>query len=119
MPQLRLETLKKRALDHLAAQLSMQTYLHELFSPFTARCVCALRARSAPADKRGPRRYDEVRRLEMLAVVKHWDELKSSAALKAKMIDVASGRLPHASHVLGDLLLRTSIREENENAAAK
>ena len=96
----------------------MQTYLHELFSPFTARCVF-VRPRCAPADRPVPRRYDEVRRLEMLAVVKHWDELKSSAALKEKMIDVASGRLPHASHVLGDLLLRTSIREENENSAAK
>ncbi|GJE89465.1 hypothetical protein PsYK624_055660 [Phanerochaete sordida] len=97
---LRLEALKRRALDHLAAQLSMQTYLHELFSPFTAR-------------------YDEVRRLEMLAVVKHWDALRGSAALKEKMVDVASGRLPHASHVLADLLLRTSIRDESENAAGK
>jgi len=36
---LHLDTLKKRALDHLTTQLSMQTYLHELFSPFTSKCV--------------------------------------------------------------------------------
>lgn len=95
---LHLDTLKKRALDHLTAQLSMQTYLHELFSPFTAR-------------------YEEVRKLEMLAVVKHWDELRGSDALREKMVDVASGRLPHASYVLGDLLLRTSIREEVDSVA--
>jgi len=63
-------------------------------------------------------RYDEVRKLEMLAVIKHWDELKGSAALKEKRVDVASGKLPHASHVLADLLLRTSIREEVENSGS-
>ena len=48
----------------------------------------------------------------MLAVVKHWDALKGSDALKAKMQDVVSGKLPHAGQILADLLLRTSIKEE-------
>lgn len=52
----------------------------------------------------------------MLAVIKHWDDLKSSAALQEKMVDVVSGKLPHASQILADLLLRTSIivKEEAE-----
>ncbi|KIP11682.1 hypothetical protein PHLGIDRAFT_114266 [Phlebiopsis gigantea 11061_1 CR5-6] len=91
---LRLDALKKRALDHLVGQLSTETYLHELFSAFTSR-------------------YDEVRKHEMLAVVKHWDELKGSKALQAKMQDVVSGKLPHAGQILADLLLRTSIKEES------
>ena len=37
--QLGLDTLKKRAVTHLTTQLSMQTYLHELFSEFTSRCA--------------------------------------------------------------------------------
>ena len=48
----------------------------------------------------------------MLAVIKHWDDLKSSPALKEKMFDVVSGKLPHAGPLLADLLLRTSIKED-------
>ena len=48
----------------------------------------------------------------MLAVVKNWDDIKGSAALKEKMEDVVSGKLPHAGSMLADLLLRTSIKEE-------
>lgn len=58
------------------------------------------------------RRYDDVRRTEMLGVIKNWDALKGSDALKAKMMDVAGGKLPHAGPVLADLLLRTSVVKE-------
>ena len=97
MIQLRLDGLKKRALDHLVAQLAMGTYLHELFSEFTSK-------------------YEEVRKIEMLAVIKHWDDLKSSSALQQKMIDVADGKLRHAGPLLTDLLLRASIKEEIDNS---
>ena len=117
--QLNLETLKKRALDHLTAQLTMQTYLHELFCPFTSKCAFPLLSSplvSVPLclAKHDYYRYEEVRKLELLAVIKHWDELKGSEALKEKMVDVVSGKLPHASQILADLLLRTSIVKPDE-----
>jgi hypothetical protein len=55
----------------------------------------------------------------MLAVIKHWDELKASPALKEKMFDVVSGKLPHAGPLLADLLLRTSIKEELDSSVKK
>ena len=48
----------------------------------------------------------------MLAVVKHWDDIKGSETLKKKMQDIVSGKLPHAGAILADLLLRASIKEE-------
>ena len=110
--KLNLDTLKKRARDHLTTQLSMQTYLHELFSPFTAKCVSFFSCKLKQLFRMSRDRHNEVRKLEMLPVIKNWDELKGSEALKEKMVDVATGRLPHASFVLADLLLRTSIKEE-------
>lgn len=59
-----------------------------------------------------------MRKVQLLAVIKHWDALKGSAALKEKMQDVVRGRLPHAGALLADLLMRTSIKESLDAAAA-
>ena len=66
-----------------------------------------------------PDRYDEVRKLEMLAVIRHWDTLKNSPAFKDKIWDVAHGKLPHAAQTLADLLMRASIKETLETSSAK
>ncbi|KAI0094477.1 hypothetical protein BDY19DRAFT_21772 [Irpex rosettiformis] len=89
---LKLESLKKQALAHLEHRLSMQTYLDEVFSDFTSK-------------------YEEVRKLEMLAVIKHWDQIKNSSALRTKMVDIATGKLPHAGSVMADLLMKASVKD--------
>lgn len=47
----------------------------------------------------------------MLAVIKHWDQLKSSTALRTKMIDIAAGKLPHAGSIMADLLMKASVTD--------
>jgi hypothetical protein len=59
-------------------------------------------------------RYEEVRKLEMLAVIKHWDQIKGSASLPTKMVDIAAGKLPHAGSIMADLLMRASVTETED-----
>ncbi|KAI0692945.1 hypothetical protein BC835DRAFT_1355276 [Cytidiella melzeri] len=92
---LKLESLKAQTLDHLGRRLSMNTYLDELFSDFTSR-------------------YEEVKKMEMLAVIKHWDQIKGSTALRTKMINIATGKLPHAGSVMADLLMKASVKDEED-----
>ncbi|THH02323.1 hypothetical protein EW026_g519 [Hermanssonia centrifuga] len=91
---LNLGSLKRRALQHLESQLTAETNLHELFSDFTSK-------------------REDVKRIELLEVIKHWDKLKSSTALKEKLVEITSGKLPHAAGVLADLLMRTSLNDDD------
>lgn len=45
----------------------------------------------------------------MLAVIKHWDQIKNSPSLHTKMVDIATGKLPHAGTVMADLLMKASV----------
>ncbi|PCH34162.1 hypothetical protein WOLCODRAFT_135535 [Wolfiporia cocos MD-104 SS10] len=90
--KLELHGLRRIALQYLQSQLTPQTLLTEVFSEFTAR-------------------YAEVKEMELALVVQYWDILKSSSAFKEKMVEVTSGKVPHAAEILSEIMLRVSAKQ--------
>ncbi|EPT03513.1 hypothetical protein FOMPIDRAFT_1115879 [Fomitopsis schrenkii] len=87
--KLSLDGLRKLALHHLESQLTPGTVLTEVFSPFTAQ-------------------YPEIKQLTLRSVVRYWDTLATSAAFRSKMVEVTSGRVPHAADVISEIMVRVS-----------
>ncbi|KZT72897.1 hypothetical protein DAEQUDRAFT_722528 [Daedalea quercina L-15889] len=87
--KLSLDGLRKLALHHLESQLTPETVLTEVFSPFTAQ-------------------YPEIKQLTLRSVVRYWDTLAASAAFRSKMVEVTSGRVPHAADVISEIMVRVS-----------
>lgn len=93
------------SLEHIRSQISTGNVLEELFSDFTSRCVVLLRFTIKPTrSERGYRSYPAVREMELTFAQSHWDALKASSALKAKVREVAQGERPYAEEVLFELL---------------
>ncbi|GBE77443.1 hypothetical protein SCP_0103180 [Sparassis crispa] len=97
--KLGLDDLKKRALLHLESQLSPQNILDEIFSEFTSH-------------------YEEVRKIELAAVVKWWAQVQKQPALITKMEEVASGKLPHAGKIMIEIWSRVMVKPEDVAKAA-
>ncbi|TFY61963.1 hypothetical protein EVJ58_g4173 [Rhodofomes roseus] len=55
-----------------------------------------------------PRRYPEIKQLTLRSVVRHWDTLAASPAFRSKMVEVTSGRVPHAADVISEIMVRVS-----------
>jgi len=87
--KLSLDGLRKLALHHLESQLTPDTVLTEVFSPFTAQ-------------------YPEIKQLTLRSVVRYWDTLAASPAFRSKMVEVTSGRVPHAADVISEIMVRVS-----------
>ena len=54
----------------------------------------------------------------MLAVIKHWDQIKNSSALRTKMADIANGKLPHAGPIMTDLLMKASVKDTDADTSS-
>ena len=54
----------------------------------------------------------------MLAVIKHWDQIKNSSALRTKMADIANGKLPHAGPIMTDLLMKASVKDTDADMSS-
>ena len=53
-------------------------------------------------------RYPEIKQLTLRSVVRYWDTLAASAAFRSKMVEVTSGRVPHAADVISEIMVRVS-----------
>ncbi|GHJ88399.1 hypothetical protein NliqN6_4801 [Naganishia liquefaciens] len=71
--KLDLPSLRQRAFQHIVAQLTPQNIPYEVFSQFSAT-------------------YEEVRKVEIAYLLKHWNEIKSSTAMRNIWIDLRQGR---------------------------
>lgn len=60
-------------------------------------------------------RHEEVKTMEVVAVVKHWITIRDSQALKDKMDEIAEGKLPHAGRIMADLLIRAALTEKPQS----
>lgn len=101
---------KACALIYLKGLIAVGSVLDELFTSFTAQCVfrvllCVLRLPSLAS------RFDEVKDLKLRVLVSHWDTSNLPEKLGAKMLELASGRIPHAGKIMEELFKRVSASD--------
>ncbi|EMD30915.1 hypothetical protein CERSUDRAFT_100886 [Gelatoporia subvermispora B] len=88
-----LEELKTLAFRHLSSQATEQNILSELFSKFTSD-------------------HEDILKLELSVLTKHWAQLKDSDALRNKMTEVTSGAYPHAGKIVMEVFRKMSLNTD-------
>ncbi|KII83734.1 hypothetical protein PLICRDRAFT_58201 [Plicaturopsis crispa FD-325 SS-3] len=83
--KLGIESLCSLAKAEIESQLSEDIIVEEMFSKFTSQFV-------------------DIRKMELEFMLKHWDQVKTSAALQSIMMRTMQGELPHAADVVLDII---------------
>lgn len=83
--KLDLAELKARAFAHITKSLSIQSVPFELFSSFSAA-------------------FEDVRKVQMDFALQHWNEIRSSDAMKQVLSELRTGRYPGYEEVMPRLL---------------